>query len=242
MSFLHLVECVQIMSEKVPLLDKGHVRVIQHMGSDEIICKAARQSTDGAFRGWGDVTTPGDEKFLKYLWTNKHTVPFEHTAVTFEVKAPIETLEQWYTHRTQSRSRMSGRYAIIPDDDYLPGKERLMLPQEGKNTQANRKKGSPALTDAQAIRWLKRLEEGQKLMQSIYQDGLEIGVPKEIARGANTVFRYSQMWVTANLLNWCRFLALRNESHAQLEIQLYAKVLNDKLGEIFPRTMEIFNT
>src|SRR5882762_10021205 len=128
------------------ILDHGHVSVIQTWGSDELICRAARQSTDGAFRGWGTPDKPGDEKFLRFLWTYRHTVPFEHCGATFEVKAPITVMEQWYTHRTQSRSRMSGRYTELPGDDYVPSVETLMLDQEGANKQANRAKGAPPLT------------------------------------------------------------------------------------------------
>lgn len=257
-----MTPCVQIMS-KVQLLDKGHCRLVQYMGTDDIIVMAARQSTDGAFRGWGKSCTecgwlhesedheagcsrpdswkPGDEKFLKFLWHEKHTVPFEHTAITFEVKAPITVMEQWYAHRTQSRSRMSGRYTEIPADDYVPSIELLMRNQEGSNKQANRAKGAPPLTEEGALNWIASLENLQDHSQRVYELGLSIGVPKERARGANTVFRYGQMWATANLLNWLKFLTLRQDPHAQEEIRVYANAIHDMLQDLFPRTLEIFD-
>lgn len=39
------------------LLDHGYIKRIETWGSDERIIEAARQSTDGAFRGWGGVGT-----------------------------------------------------------------------------------------------------------------------------------------------------------------------------------------
>lgn len=227
---------------KVPILDHGHCSLIQYMGSDEIVCRAARQSTDGAFRGWGDAEVPGDEKFLKFLWHEKHTVPFEHTAVTFEVKAPITVMEQWYAHRTQSRSRMSGRYTEIPADDYVPSIELLMRNQEGSNRQANRAKGAPPLTCDGAMQFRSGLIEWQAKGEELYQFGLSIGVPKERARFATSVARYGQMWATANLLNWLKFLTLRQDPHAQEEIRVYANAIHEMLQDLFPRTLEIFDS
>lgn len=227
---------------KVQLLDKGHVSIVQHMGSDEIVCRAARQSTDGAFRGWGTTQVPGDEKFLKYLWLEKHTVPFEHCVATFEIKAPIFVLRQLMRHRTFSYSEMSGRYTTIPSDDYVPSVERLMLNQDGSNKQANRVKGAPPLSMGAAESWAEMLRDLQDHAEDVYQSGLALGVPKELARGSNTVNRYSQLWMTGNLLNWLKMLILRRGKGAQAEIVDYADVIHNMLAEIFPRTLEIFDS
>lgn len=75
-----------------PLLDHGFVRLIDHMGSDLSIVRAARVSYDAAERAGEDEKS--DTRLIKYLWTNKHTTPFEAATVTFEIKAPIFVLRQ----------------------------------------------------------------------------------------------------------------------------------------------------
>lgn len=74
-----------------------------------------------------------------------------------------------------------------------------------------------------------------------YQTGLRIGLPKEIARIGMPVGRYSKMRVTTDLLNWTKFLKLRQAPNAQLEIRQYADAVAKLLTERFPRTMALFS-
>lgn len=45
--------------------------------------------------------------------------------------------------------------------------------------------------------------------EALYQEGIHIGIPKEIARLPVPVGRYSRMRASANLRNWLGFLTLR---------------------------------
>ena len=96
------------------------VKRIDHMGSDADIVAAARQSTDGAFRGWGTEEKPGDEKLLRYMWEHRHSTPFEFCSLHVEVEAPIFVARQIFRHRTFSFSEVSGRYVEIGEDVYAP--------------------------------------------------------------------------------------------------------------------------
>ena len=96
------------------------VKRIDHMGSDADIVAAARQSTDGAFRGWGTEEKPGDEKLLKYLWEHKHSTPFNSARCMSRSPAPIFVARQVFRHRTFSFSEVSGRYVEIGEDVYAP--------------------------------------------------------------------------------------------------------------------------
>jgi thymidylate synthase (FAD) len=83
--------------ESISVLDNGFVRLTQSWGSDEDIIRAARQSTDGAFRGWTkEDGSEGDIKLLRYLYTHKHMSPFEMAGATFEIKAPIFVFREWH--------------------------------------------------------------------------------------------------------------------------------------------------
>lgn len=84
--------------EKVEVLDHGFVRLVDSMGSDLSIVRAARVSYDAAWRAGENEGS--DNRLIGYLWRNHHTTPFESVTFTFEVKAPIFVLRQWHRHRT----------------------------------------------------------------------------------------------------------------------------------------------
>jgi thymidylate synthase (FAD) len=183
---------------------------------------------------------PGDEKLLRYLWTNKHTTPFEMAGMTVEVQAPIMVFREWMRHRTQSMNEMSARYIPLPDVNYVPSVERLMIGNDGKNKQAGTIKDAHVLTVENA----ESFRAGLRLMyhdqQILYQTALTNGVPKELARVHLPVGRYSRMRASANLLNWLRFLTLRMAPAAQWEIRSYANIVGDMVRSAFPRTWELF--
>src|SRR6185369_15364426 len=89
---------------------------------------------------------PGDEKLLRFLWENKHHTPFEMAGAIFEVQAPIFVFREWHRHRTQSYNEMSARYVPLPDVNYIPSVDRLMIGSDGKNRQAGTVAGADALT------------------------------------------------------------------------------------------------
>ena len=206
------------------LLNEGYVKLIETWGSDERIIEAARMSTGGGFRGWGNDKIPGDEKLLSYLYKNKHTSPFEFGGAVFEVKAPIFVFRQWHRHRTKSYNEASARYMPLPNENWVPELRRC-FPPKTRNKQARGASGRVP-HEIEARDWLESLDHAYKVVEDVYQRGLKIGVPKEVARTVLPVGRYSVMRVSANLLNWFRFLTLRVDSHAQEEIRVYAKAIS----------------
>lgn len=216
----------------VAVLDKGGVRFIESWGSDERIIEAARMSTGKGFQGWDT-----DARLLTYLYKNRHMTPFEMAGAVFEIEAPIFVFREWHRHRTQSYNELSARYTPLPNTNYLPGLQRLKQ-NAGANKQAQGV--TPLGSDEQLRGWLSRLGGIYDDIEALYQDGLAIGVPKEIARLPISVGRYSRMRASANLRNWLQFLDLRLAPNAQLEIREYAKAIARELGFIFPRTMRLF--
>ncbi len=182
---------------------------------------------------------PGDEKLLRYLWQNNHATPFEMAGLTVEVQAPIFVFREWHRHRTQGYNELSARYTPMPDLNYIPSGERLLLNSK-TNKQAGTIKGADELTNDAAITWSLQLEELYRHAQRVYDAGLKIGVPKELARLPVPVARYSRMRSTANLRNWFGFLKLRMDAAAQWEIRQYANAVGDVIAERFPRSWELF--
>lgn len=260
-------------SNRVPLLDRGYVELIESWGSDERIVEAARMSTGKGFKGWGGQPcmachdadrldsidglwktyeasvaareckrcnglgkTVGDEKLLKYLWDHKHATPFEMAGMTIEVQAPIFVFREWHRHRTQSYNEMSARYTPLPDVNYVPTVERVMM-DGGKNKQAQ---GAKTVHRNEAETFVRDLTRSYIDAEAQYQSALHAGVPKELARLIVPVGRYSRMRASANLRNWLAFLTLRMDANAQWEIRQYANAVGDIVAEKFPRTWELF--
>jgi len=214
------------------VLDHGYVEIIETYGSDERIIEAARMSTGKGFQGWDK-----DAKLLKYLWEHKHLTPFEMAGAIFEIKAPIFVFREWHRHRTQSYNEMSARYIPIPNEHYVP----LLSRVEPKDTN-NKQAASATPYNATAAKiWIDWLDVEYQRANLYYQNGLDAGVPKEIARLIMPVGRYSKMRANANLRNWLAFLTLRMDENAQWEIRQYAQSVHSFLQERFPRTLALFD-
>jgi thymidylate synthase (FAD) len=221
------------------VLDHGFVRHVESWGcgdngidNEAGIIEAARQSTQGSFRGWEE-----DEKLLRHLYNNNHSTPFEFAGMVIEVQAPIFVFREWHRHRTQSYNEMSARYAPLPDLNYMPTYERLMI-QNTANKQANGTGKELTALDAQYT--LLDLNRAYRQAQQDYISALDRGVPKELARCFLPVARYSKMRASANLRNWLAFLTLRMDPNAQWEIQQYAQAVAGIIEDRFPKTYKLF--
>ncbi len=231
------------MNEQIKVLDHGYVRLVESWGQGDAgiaeagIIEAARQSTQGSFRGW-----EADEKLLGYLFNNKppHASPFEFAGMVIEVQAPIFVFREWHRHRTQSYNEMSARYAPLPNLNYVPTKQRCLLASR-TNKQAGAIKDSEQLTDSAADLWLNELESLYKEAERVYRLGLSLGVPKEIARCPMPVARYSRMRASTCLRNWLGFLTLRMDPRAQWEIRQFANTVGTLIQECFPHTWKLFH-
>lgn len=246
------------------VLDHGYLTVIESWGSDRRIVETARMSTGKGFLGWDPGPCPGccpqdqtagdpackicdgrgkhrgDSALLKFLADNHHDTPFEFAGLQIEVQAPICVFREWHRHRTQAFSEHSARYAPLPSLHYMPTPERCMR-SNAANKQANSATGAPALELDGALAWLVELAELYENAERVYQSGLSRGVPKELARLANPVGRYSKMRAQANLRNWLGFVTLRSAPNAQEEIRVFSDVLADELRTAFPRTLALFD-
>lgn len=221
------------------VLDHGYVILIESWGSDERIIEAARMSTGKGFQGWDT-----DEKLLAFLYNNKHATPFEMAGMVIEVKAPLFVFREWHRHRTQSYNEMSARYIPLPDENYVPLAsnlvERSLAAVKTQNRQASGA-GVQACGPDEARGWLFKLCDLYDRAQRVYEEGLALGVPKELARLPVPVARYSRMRASANLRNWLAFLTLRMAPNAQWEIRQYANAVGELITERFPRTAALFN-
>lgn len=218
----------------IQLFDHGYVEFIDKWGTEERIIEAARMSTNKGFLDWDK-----DEKLLSYLYKHRHMTPFEMCGLVFEIKAPIFVFREWHRHRTQSYNEMSARYIPLPDENYIPTTERCIVKIDEKNRQATGI--GKVATEIEINNWRTELKFVYMQAQRVYESGLNIGIPKELARLSVPVARYSRMRVCANLRNWLAFLTLRLDKNAQLEIRQYAQAVAEIVSQHYPRTFKLFN-
>lgn len=110
-------------NDRLEVLDHGFVRLVDSMGSDLSIARAARVSYDAAWRAGENEGS--DARLIRYLWKNKHSTPFEAVEFQFEVKAPIFVFRHWHRHRTWSFNELSARYRELPEEFYLPEPDKI---------------------------------------------------------------------------------------------------------------------
>ncbi len=220
------------MSEAIQLLDHGLVRLVDSMGSDLSIVRAARVSYDAASKAGEDEGS--DSKLINFLMKHRHTTPFESVTLTFEVKAPIFVLRQWHRHRTQSYNEMSARYTQLPDEMFIPSIWSIGV-QSTSNKQA-RTLGDVNPEDRRRIeQGLLEYEASVHASYRTYERLLNVyKFPREIARAVLPLAIYSHMFTTLNLHNLFHFLGLRQPAGAQYEIRVYADAMLELIHPIVP--------
>jgi len=214
------------------VLDHGLVRLVDHMGNDLSIVRAARVSYDADWRTGEDEGK--DEKLIAYLMKNHHTSPFEAVTFTFEVKAPLFVFRQWHRHRTWSYNEVSARYSELPEEFYVPELHDITH-QHTSNKQMR--------TDEQhsnAVLMQSYMRKSMMDAFALYKELLAQGCPRELARSVLPCSTYSRMFATVDLHNLFHFLCLRLHEHAQKEIRVYAEAMLELVEPIVPFAVAAF--
>ncbi len=210
---------------KIDVLDHGFVRLVDRMGSDLSVVRAARVSYDAAWRAGEDDGS--DARLIRRLWRDRHSTPFEAVEFQFEVHAPIFVFRQWHRHRTWSFNELSARYRPLPEVFYVPDPAII-----GEQSATNKQGRQHSDADRNAECELLRLTCEHAF--AVYRDLLESGWPRELARSVLPVNTYSHMFAKIDLRNLLGFLDLRVDPHAQYEIRVYAEAMCDLARLVAP--------
>ncbi|ADN03135.1 FAD-dependent thymidylate synthase [Spirochaeta thermophila] len=224
-------EAEEILDKPFPVLDRGFVRLVDYMGSDERIVQAARVSY-----GKGTKSYREDKALIDYLLRNEHTSPFEQVVFTFHAKMPIFVARQWVRHRTARINEISGRYSVLQEEFYVPSPE-VLAPQSASNKQGREEAPFPPEV-AEEIR--KEMAAFQEDAYRRYEGLLERGVARELARINLPLSLYTEWYWQMDLHNLFRFLWLRLDPHAQYEIREYAKVILEIVRRVCPLAVASF--
>lgn len=222
------------------VLYHGYVKLVDSMGSDLSIVNAARVSYDKESVDFSEK----DEKLLNFLVREHHTSPFRHTALTFEVYAPLFVARQWWKYAVASShiddqngwNESSRRYITESELFYIPADN------QWRSAPENSKQGSGdpvpiELGTEFTNELISVVENGTEL----YNRALRYGIAPEQARLFLPAYGLYVRWRwTASLQSVLTFLEQRLAHDAQVEIQEYAQEVAKIVQEKFPETCKAF--
>ena len=215
----------------VRVLDHGFVRLDDAMADDLSVVNGARVS----FARRKEEMDESDEGLIRFLMRDRHGTPFEHNSFRFHIRAPIFVAREWMRHRVGSFNEFSLRYAKATDDFYVPEAEDVRS-QVGKPGAYS----FEPVSDEVAEETRERLQAVYETAYETYQELVELGVAREIARCALPVGTYTEFYWTVNARSLMNFLSLRNAETAQREIRRYAEACERFLERLMPVTYAAF--
>lgn len=222
----------EILDKEFPVLDKGFVRLVDYMGSDERIVQSARVSY-----GEGTKSYRQDKGLIDYLLRNDHTSPFEQVVFTFHCKMPIFVARQWVRHRTARVNEISGRYSVMKNEFYLPAPEDISL-QSDDNKQGRSTEDVPPELQARVIEILTSQAQGA---YDAYTELIDRGLARELARINLPLSLYTEWYWQIDLHNLFHFLRLRMDGHAQKEIRVFAEKMYELASLVCPMAFKSFD-
>lgn len=209
----------------------GHdVDLINFMGGDDSVAMSAWVSF-GADREERLQDKDKVKGLIRFLYRNEHMTPFESSLFTFRIATPIFVTREVQRHRSASYNEWSGRYAEMIPEFYLPRTERPTI-QQGKPGAYYFVRG----TDEQHSVVVEQQRPVVDLAWKAYQNQLDAGIAKEVARNCLPLSMYTRFYVTMNARNLMHFLNLRTADNALYEIREVAGAMEKHLEEKMPMT------
>jgi thymidylate synthase (FAD) len=232
---------------KIKVLDKGHVELMDHMGSDLTVCNAARVSFNKESE-WGldfdaiarlkscpynkdDVRLlkEKDEKLIRYLAKHNHWTPFAHPQITLRVKAPVSIRTQFFKHKQGFvENEISRRYVSYEPEFYSPT-------WRGKPTDGAKQGSEDFVTEETRTNLYDAIyRESCETALHVYNTLIEKGIAPEQARFVLPQGMYTEWYWTGSLAAYARFYKQRKDDHAQWEIREYASAVGKIIEPYFP--------
>lgn len=220
------------MLNKIDVLDKGYVRLVDVMGNDLTVANAARVSYDKQ----SHELTSKDERLISFLAREGHTSPFRHATLQFEVYVPLMIARQWWKyvvgsdHTMDAWNESSRRYVTESCEFYIPTAE------EWRSAPASSKQGSGVPIDAEeGLAWTKDLVEYIEQGEKLYDAAMNAGIATEQARLFLPAYgMYVRWYWTASLQSVAHLIRQRAADDAQWEFRQYAEAVKALAKEAFP--------
>lgn len=223
--------------------DLGFIALVDRMQEDAAlkVVNAARISYSKQKSGFDEA----DQKLASFLWQHGHTSPYRHSFFTFHWKAPLFVFRQAFKYQVGSTWReyevdgesvslevfdvlfdtdkgcswneISGRYVKWKPEFYVPGVMRANPSHGNKQASFDLPEEFDHDGERQAM-----IDECEAAFAR-YQERMERGVAKEIARMILPQNLYTQAYWTVSLQGVIHFLSQRLHADAQFEIRAFAE-------------------
>jgi thymidylate synthase (FAD) len=221
------------------------VELVRHSAADSDVLWAARVSTAGE-QSLEELTKDPERSkgLINFLMRDRHGSPFEHNSMTFFISAPIFVFREFMRHRVGwSYNEESGRYRELKPVFYTPAQDRRLV-QQGRPGKYEFVEGTPEQHKVVS----EAMRESYRRSYAAYQEMLDAGVAREVARSVLPVGLYSSMYATCNARSLMNFLSLRTRhenaavpSFPQREIEMVAERMEALWAGLMPLTHAAFN-
>jgi len=174
------------------------------------------------------------EGLLSYLVRHKHWSPFEHGHATFEIETSKAIGIQLIRHRSFSFQEFSQRYQDVNklEDIFEPIELRAQCED---NRQSSTEIIDPSLhASGGPIKISRMIKNHLASARNLYNNLLKVGVAREQARMVLPLATTTKIHMTGSIRSWIHFLELRDDEHAQKEIQMVAKEIKKHFVKEFP--------
>lgn len=264
-----LAQVNELRWKKIPVLDDGFVCLVDVMGDDGSVVQAARVSYGEGTKKISDDrtliryllrhrhTTPFEMVEIKFLvrvpmdcwrqWIRHRTANVNEysTRYSLAIDAAQTTPEtEWRTQAASNRQGSEGMLKEWPDFGELR-QQNEKAEADGKppkySPDALQRMEQAAAGESPGEHFCRREAELQAFAREAYEDRLVAGVAREQARKDLPLATYTEAYWKIDLHNLLHFLALRMDSHAQLEIRNYARAIGEHIvAPLFPIVWEAF--
>lgn len=173
-------------------------------------------------------------RLLNYLVRNQHWSPFEMAHAVIEIQTTRDIARQILRHRSFSFQEFSQRYAEVVADP--------VLREARLQDNANRQNSTPA-HDAQLRSWW---DDQQAWLADqatkVYQDALNQGIAKEVARAVLPEgLTPSRLYMAGSVRSWIHYIQLRAGNGTQKEHREIAAMCKLALLHVMPSIKEILD-
>ena len=192
-----------------------------------------------------DQSNPNVKGLLKYCAKHGHWSVFEQSSMTVEVVTPLAIAVQLIRHRSFTLQQFSGRYEdqqemLKHTADLSTYNNLFYMPEEAREQDSKNRQNSiftekPELTDAM---WA-TMSTAYMVAQQCYNDLLQRGVAKEIARFVLPQGVYSRLYLTGSARSFIHYIGVRDdEGVAQYEHCELARCIKSVFRNTFPTVSE----
>ena len=173
-------------------------------------------------------------RLLNYLVRNQHWSPFEMAHAVIEIQTTRDIARQILRHRSFSFQEFSQRYAEVVADPVL---------REARLQDTTNRQNSVNIDDSGMQSWWRMQQESvADIALRAYQEALELGIAKEVARAVLPEgLTPSRLYMAGSIRSWIHYIQLRASNGTQKEHREIAVMCKLALLHVMPSIKEILN-